>query len=56
LRWTRKEIIQKKAVEILDANPKGIRYSDLVAQIADAIPDISKNTVHGNICDLRNAG
>jgi hypothetical protein len=49
---TRKEIIQKKAVEILDANPKGIRYTDLVAQIADALPDIPKNTVHGNVWKL----
>jgi hypothetical protein len=37
---TRKEIIQDKAVEILDANPKGLRYSELVAQIAEALPDI----------------
>jgi hypothetical protein len=49
---TRKEIIQKKAVEILDANPKGIRYSELVARIADALPDIPKNTVHGNVWKL----
>jgi len=49
---TRKEIIQRKAVEILDANPKGIRYTDLVAQIAEALPDIPKNTVHGNVWKL----
>lgn len=49
---TRKETIQKKAVEILDANPKGIRYSELVARIAEALPDIPKNTVHGNVWKL----
>lgn len=49
---TRKEIIQRKAVEILDANPKGIRYTDLVAQIAEALPEIPKNTVHGNVWKL----
>jgi hypothetical protein len=36
---TKKEIIQKKALEILDANPKGIRYSELVAKILEAVPD-----------------
>lgn len=49
---TRKETIQKKAVEILDANPKGIRYSELVARIAEALPDIPKNTIHGNVWNL----
>lgn len=49
---TRKEIIISKALEILDANPKGIRYSELVSQIAEALPDIPKNTVHGNVWKL----
>src|SRR5215471_15416 len=49
---TRKEIIISKALEILDANPKGIRYSELVSQISDALPDIPKNTVHGNVWKL----
>jgi hypothetical protein len=49
---TREEIIQKKAIEILDANPKGIRYSKLVARIAEALPDIPKSTIHGNVWKL----
>jgi hypothetical protein len=49
---TRKETILKKALEILDANPKGIRYSELVARIAEAHPDIPKNTIHGNVWNL----
>jgi hypothetical protein len=49
---TRKEIIIKRALEILDANPKGIRYSELVSQIAASLPEIPKNTVHGNVWNL----
>jgi hypothetical protein len=49
---TNKEIIIKKALEILDANPKGIRYSELVDHIAQAVPDIPRNTVHGNVWNL----
>jgi hypothetical protein len=49
---TKKEIIQKKALEILDANPKGIRYSELVAKILEAVPDLQKNTIHGNVWNL----
>jgi hypothetical protein len=49
---TRKETIQKKAIEVLDANPKGIRYSELVAAISQALPDIPKNTIHGNVWNL----
>jgi hypothetical protein len=49
---TRREIIRKKALEILEANPKGIRYSELVARIAEAFPEIPKNTIHGNVWNL----
>jgi hypothetical protein len=49
---TRKEAIHKKALEILDANPKGIRYSELVSQIGEVLPDIPKNTIHGNVWNL----
>ncbi len=49
---TRKETIHKKAIEILDASPKAVRYSELVARIAEALPDIPKNTIHGYVWNL----
>lgn len=41
-----------KALELLDASPQGIRYSDLVASIGAALPDMPINTIHGTIWRL----
>jgi hypothetical protein len=48
----RKEEILPKAVELLKATPNGIRYSDLVRQIQQALPHIPINTIHGNVWNL----
>ena len=49
---TNKEKITKKAVELLEQKPEGIRYSVLVRTIADAFPDIPPNTIHGTIWNI----
>jgi hypothetical protein len=49
---TKRELIHKKALEILDATPKGLRYTELVARVLEAFPDIPKNTIHGNVWNL----
>ena len=49
---TRHGKIRNKALEILENNPNGVRYSDLVRQINETFPEIPINTVHGGIWDL----
>lgn len=49
---TSKERILGCAVELLKAAPQGIRYSDLVSQIHSKLPEIPKNTIHGNVWNL----
>ena len=49
---TKHERIRNKALEILESNPNGVRYSELVRQINEAFPEIPINTVHGGIWDL----
>ncbi len=49
---TNKERIIEKALEILEAEPHGIRYSELVRRIKDALGEIPKNTIHGNIWNI----
>lgn len=49
---TNKEKITKKAVEVLEQKPEGIRYSVLVRTIADASPDIPLNTINGTIWSI----
>src|SRR5262249_29859186 len=44
--------IRNKALELLSAQPDGIRYGKLVRAIHDAFPDIRVNTIHGNVWDL----
>lgn len=44
--------VREKAVDILGENPQGVRYSDLVRRIVEALPDIPVNTIHGNVWDL----
>jgi len=39
-------------VEIIEAHPEGIRWSDLVRKIHDALPQMNPNTVSGSIYDL----
>lgn len=49
---SRKETIRAKAIEIIENQPTGIRYSQLVKQIQEALPDIPVNTIHGNVWNL----
>ena len=49
---TRREIIRKKALELLESAPDGIRYSELVDQILAAYPDFPRNTINGNVWNL----
>jgi len=47
------ERITTKAFEILANNPEGLRYAELVRQIAAANDSFKKNTIHGNIWNLQ---
>lgn len=49
---TRREKIITKAIEILNSNPNGIRYSDLVRKIHEEFPEIPVNTIHGTVWNL----
>jgi len=49
---TSKEKITKQALNLLEENPKGIRYMQLVKIIKQSFPDIPINTIHGTIWNL----
>jgi hypothetical protein len=49
---TRREIITNQAVKLLEENPNGIRYMQLVKTIKQAFPDIPINTIHGTVWNL----
>jgi len=49
---TRREEIIGKALEVLAAAPDGVRYTEFVRLVHDALPHIPKNTVHGNLWNL----
>lgn len=49
---TKKEKIISKALELLEANTHGIRYSELVRKIHVELPETPINTIHGTIWNL----
>lgn len=49
---TAREEITEKALEILKANPDGLRYMDWVRRIHQVLPDTNINTIHGTVWDL----
>lgn len=49
---TKKEEIMSKAIEILELNPNGLRYSELVRKIQKELQNIPVNTIHGTIWNL----
>ena len=49
---TYKERIEAKTIEILRSNPNGVRYSNLIRQIKDSLPDTNVNHISGTIWDL----
>lgn len=49
---TSKEIITAKAIELLENELNGIRYSTLVEMLHESFPDIPINTIHGTVWKL----
>src|SRR5438309_2159892 len=49
---TNKAQIVAKAILILEAQPHGLRYSQLVSAIQGALPDAKQNTITGSIWNL----
>jgi hypothetical protein len=49
---TKGQIIVAKAVELLRQNPHGLRYSDLLRRIHEALPDANPNMIAGTILTL----
>lgn len=46
------EQIVEKALELLQANPEGLRYSELVRRIAESDSSLNVNTIDGNVWNL----
>jgi len=44
--------IIKKALEILEKNPNGVRYADLVKALREAFPNFNPGTIAANVCRL----
>ena len=40
------------AFEVLEQNPEGVRYSELVRRVGDAEKSFKTNTIHGNVWNL----
>jgi hypothetical protein len=49
---TIREKIIRKAIEILENRPTGIRYAEFVRQIKNALPETAENTIRGTIWNL----
>jgi len=47
------ERIVSKAFEILDANPEGVRYSELVRRVAASDRSFNRNHIQGKVWDLQ---
>ena len=50
---TQREKIIKKAYEILENQPNGIRYADLIRKISEELPEIKINTIHGTVWEFK---
>ena len=51
-RGTKKELICKTALKILETHPDGLRYSELIKKIHKKRPDLVLNTIHGSVWNL----
>lgn len=49
---TQREKITKQALDILEISQNGVRYSDLFRQVAEKLPEVPHNSIHGTIWDL----
>ncbi|OHB68756.1 MAG: hypothetical protein A2V70_01860 [Planctomycetes bacterium RBG_13_63_9] len=47
-----KRIIDR-AFEVLEANPEGVRYSELVRKVSESDGSLNTNTIHGNVWNLQ---
>jgi hypothetical protein len=47
------EKIYSKAKELLEDNPAGLRYSELVRRLHESLPEISINTIYGLVSQLK---
>ena len=43
------EVIQEKALELLRQHPEGLRYAEWHRKLAEALPEMEVNTIHGNL-------
>lgn len=50
---TQREKIIKKAYEILENQPNGIRYAGLIRKISEELPEIKINTIHGTVWEFK---
>ena len=50
---TQREKIIKKAKEILERSPQGVRYSELVRQIHEEYPRIKVNDIRGSVWEFK---
>ncbi len=48
----KKELLQKKAVELIKGNPKGLRYTELQRELQNYFPNTPPNTIKGSIWNL----
>lgn len=49
---TRREIILKEVIQLLQQHPEGLRYSELVKAISEIQTEIPRNTINGTIWNL----
>lgn len=50
---TQREKIIKKIYEILENQPDGIRYADLIRKISEELPEIKVNTIHDAVWEFK---
>ena len=49
---TKRALIRQKAIDLLKENPNGLRWSDLLKRLRTEFPQVSPNTIQGNIWNL----
>lgn len=49
---TKRELIEAKAIELLKSNPQGMRTSQLINAIQEALPDVHPKTINGTVWKL----
>jgi hypothetical protein len=49
---TKQDTIREKALEILDREPKGIRWSELVRKVKAELPEMKPKTISGSLYNL----